>query len=71
MKQGIHPDYHEIKVTMTDGSSYVTRSTWGKQGDDMTLLIDPHNHPAYTGQRRVVDQAGRLEKFNRKYGRKK
>ena len=71
MKQGIHPDYHDIKVVITDCTSYVTRSTWGKEGDEMTLLIDPKTHPAYTGQRKILDQAGRMEKFNQKYGRKK
>lgn len=69
MKQGIHPDYHTIKVVMTDGTEYETRSTWGKEGDTMQLLIDPKNHPAYTGQRRMLDQAGRMEKFNKKFGR--
>ena len=41
MKDGIHPDYHEITVTMTDGSSYKTRSTYGKEGDTLRLEIDP------------------------------
>lgn len=70
-KQGIHPDYHQIKVVMTDGTEFFTRSTYGKEGDVMTLSIDPKTHPAYTGQRKVMDQAGRMEKFNQKYGRKK
>ena len=70
MKKDIHPDYHTIKVVMTDGTTYETRSTWGKEGDEMKLLIDPKSHPAYTGQHRVLDQAGRMEKFNQKYGRK-
>ena len=70
MKQGIHPEYHTIKVVMTDGSTYETRSTYGKEGDELKLLIDPKTHPAYTGQRRVLDQAGRMERFNQRYGRK-
>jgi len=37
-----HPDYHFIKVVMTDGTEYQTRSTWGKEGDTMTLEIDPN-----------------------------
>ena len=41
MKKDIHPDYHTIKVQMTDGTVYETRSTWGKEGDTMTLDIDP------------------------------
>ena len=41
MKADIHPDYHMIKVVMTDGTEYETRSTWGAEGDTMTLEIDP------------------------------
>src|SRR3712207_9147897 len=48
MKQGIHPDYHEITVVMTDGTSYHTRSTYGKAGDTLRLEIDPKSHPAWT-----------------------
>ena len=44
-----HPDYHHIRVVMTDGSEYVTRSTWGKEGDVLNLDIDPRTHPAWTG----------------------
>jgi large subunit ribosomal protein L31 len=49
MKDKIHPDYHTIKVVMTDGTEYMTRSTWGKEGDTMNLDIDPSTHPAWTG----------------------
>ena len=41
MKSGIHPDYHTITIQLTDGTTYQTRSTWGKEGDTMTLDIDP------------------------------
>ena len=41
MKKGIHPDYHEIEVVMTDGSSFKTKSTWGKPSDTLKLEIDP------------------------------
>jgi len=44
MKEGIHPDYHEITVVMTDGSSYKTRSTYGKAGDTLRLDIDSKSH---------------------------
>ncbi|MDD9919393.1 MAG: 50S ribosomal protein L31 [Alphaproteobacteria bacterium] len=70
MKQDIHPQRHLIKVIMTDGTEFETHSTWGKEGDEMKLLIDPKTHPAYTGQRKVLDQAGRMEKFNQRYRRK-
>ena len=49
MKADIHPDYHMIKVVMTDGTEYETRSTWGAEGDVMRLDIDPKSHPAWTG----------------------
>ena len=50
MKKGIHPDYHMISVKMTDGTIFQTRTTWGKEGDQMALDIDPLAHPAWTGQ---------------------
>ena len=46
MKKDIHPDYHEITIQMTDGSTFTTRSTWGSAGDTMKLDIDPKTHPA-------------------------
>jgi large subunit ribosomal protein L31 len=68
MKQDIHPDYHTIKVVMTDGSEFVTRSTWGKEGDVMHLDIDPKSHPAWTGgQQQLVDRGGRLSRFQKKF----
>lgn len=71
MKKGIHPDYHPIEVTMTDGTKFTTRTTWGAEGDKLTLVIDPKNHPAYTGERKIVDSMGRMEKFRMKYGQGK
>ncbi|TIR14247.1 MAG: 50S ribosomal protein L31, partial [Mesorhizobium sp.] len=57
MKTDIHPDYHTIKVVMTDGTEYMTRSTWGKEGDTMNLDIDPTTHPAWTGgQQTLLDR---------------
>ena len=49
MKKDIHPDYHQIRVVMTDGTDYLTRSTYGKEGDTLHLDIDPKTHPAWTG----------------------
>ncbi len=58
MKKDIHPDYHEITVLMTDGTSYKTRSTYGKAGDTLHLEVDSKSHPAWTGgQQRLVDTA--------------
>jgi large subunit ribosomal protein L31 len=68
MKKDIHPDYHNITVEMTDGSTYQTRSTYGKEGDTLKLDIDPRTHPAWTGgNTHLVDSAGRVSKFNQKY----
>jgi len=67
MKKGVHPDYHEITVVMTDGSSFKTRSTWGKAGDTLRLDIDPKSHPAWTGVHRLVDSGGQLAKFQKRF----
>ncbi len=68
MKNDIHPDYHEINVVMTDGSTFKTRSTWGKEGDTMKLDIDSKSHPAWTGVHRLLDSGGQLAKFNKRFG---
>ena len=67
MKKDIHPDYHEITVVMTDGSSFKTRSTWGKPGATMKLDIDPKSHPAWTGIHRLMDTGGQLAKFKNRF----
>ena len=68
MKADTHPDYHTITIKMTDGSTYETRSTWGKPGDQMSLDIDPLAHPAWTGQSaKLMDTGGRVSKFKNKY----
>ena len=68
MKKDIHPQYHMITVKMTDGSTYETRSTWGKEGDSMSLDIDPLNHPAWQGGSQQVVERGQLDKFQSKFG---
>ncbi len=69
MKSGTHPDYHPITVVMTDGTKFVTRSTYGKSGDTLNLDIDPKSHPAWTGgQQGLVDRGGRVSRFNQKFG---
>lgn len=67
MKENLHPDYHEITVIMTDGTQFVTRSTYGKAGDKLHLDIDPKTHPAWTGTHRMVDRGGQLAKFNKRF----
>src|SRR5271156_2666084 len=67
MKKDGHPDYHEIIVIMTDGTEFVTRSTYGKAGDKLHLDIDPKTHPAWTGMHRMVDRGSQLAKFNKRF----
>lgn len=67
MRKEGHPDYHEITVVMTDGSQFVTRSTYGKAGDKLHLDIDPKTHPAWTGMHRAISRGGQLDKFNKRF----
>jgi large subunit ribosomal protein L31 len=68
MKTGIHPDYHTIKVVMTNGTEYFTRSTLGKEGDTLNLDIDPSTHPAWTGgTQHMLDRGGRVSRFNSRF----
>jgi large subunit ribosomal protein L31 len=69
VKQDIHPDYHMITVQMTDGTQFQTRSTWGKEGDLMTLDIDPLAHPAWIGGKGgMLDAGGQVARFNKRFG---
>jgi len=69
MKTGIHPDYHEINVIMTDGTAFKTRSTYGKEGATLRLDVDPKTHPAWTGgAQRLMDTGGQLSRFNKRFG---
>ncbi len=64
-----HPEYHFIKVVMTDGTEFTTRSTWGKEGDTLNLDIDPTTHPAWTGgEQKLMDRGGRVSRFNSRFG---
>jgi large subunit ribosomal protein L31 len=67
MKQGIHPDYHEITVHCACGSNFQTRST--KKGD-LNIEICSECHPFFTGKQKLIDTAGRVDRFNKRYGKK-
>jgi large subunit ribosomal protein L31 len=67
MKAEIHPDYPEATVSCACGSSFTTRSTRGS----FTVDICSECHPFYTGRQKVMDAAGRIERFQKKYGTKK
>jgi large subunit ribosomal protein L31 len=64
MKTGIHPDYRRVKITCVCGNVLETRST---EGRDFTIEICSNCHPFYTGKQKLVDSAGRVERFRRKY----
>jgi large subunit ribosomal protein L31 len=66
MKLGIHPEYLRCAVTCACGNTFETRSTV----DNLQVEVCSNCHPFYTGTQRLVDTAGRIERFNRKYGRK-
>ena len=65
MKQGIHPDYQEVNVSCACGNSFRTRST---HKGDIRLEICSNCHPFFTGKQKLVDSAGRVERFLKRYG---
>ena len=67
MKPDIHPNYADITVTCSCGESFKTRSTLGQ---DLTVEVCSQCHPFYTGKQKMLDTAGRVDRFNRKYGMK-
>lgn len=68
MKKDIHPEYHLIDVKLTNGEILKMKSTWGKEGDQLSLDIDPSVHPAWTGGgTRLMDTGGRVSKFKKKF----
>lgn len=69
MKKGLHPNYREIEVVMTDGSTFKTRSCYAD--DRMVLEIDSKSHPFFTGKQVLVDTAGRVDRFNKRFARTK
>lgn len=68
MKADIHPKYKEIKVTCSCGNTFVTRSTIDKK--ELHLDICSNCHPFYTGKQKIIDTAGRVDRFKQKYGNK-
>jgi large subunit ribosomal protein L31 len=77
MKQGIHPEYKEVVIKdMASGHTFLTRSTSvpketiefeGKDYPVIKVEVSSKSHPFFTGQERIMDTAGRIEKFNRRY----
>jgi len=67
MKQDTHPQYNEVSVTCSCGNEFKTNSTLGKTELHIESCSDCH--PFYTGKQRIVDTAGRVDKFNKRYQR--
>jgi large subunit ribosomal protein L31 len=65
MKQGIHPDYMETRVTCSCGNTFTTRSV----KPELHVELCNQCHPFYTGKQKLVDTGGRVERFQRKYSR--
>lgn len=66
MKPEIHPNYNEISVICACGSTFQTRST---MGEDLHIEICSACHPFFTGKQKLVDTAGRVDRFNKRYAR--
>jgi large subunit ribosomal protein L31 len=67
MKTDIHPKYKELHVTCACGNKFVTQSTMHK---DLFLEVCDQCHPFYTGKQKIVDTAGRVDRFKQRYGQK-
>jgi large subunit ribosomal protein L31 len=65
MKADIHPKYAEIKATCSCGNVIITRSTIGR---DILVDVCAACHPFYTGKQKIVDSAGRVDRFNKRFG---
>ena len=64
MKKDIHPNYAEVTVTCGCGNTFVTRSTAPK----IAVEVCANCHPFFTGKQKLIDTAGRVERFRQKYG---
>ncbi|MEM8844068.1 MAG: 50S ribosomal protein L31 [Pseudomonadota bacterium] len=68
MKPDIHPEYKTVTVTCSCGNSFETNSTYA--ADSMHIDVCATCHPFYTGKQKIVDTAGQVDKFKRRYGKK-
>ncbi|MGM0631718.1 MAG: 50S ribosomal protein L31 [Pseudomonadota bacterium] len=68
MKAEIHPEYKDIKATCSCGNVIETRSTIGK---DILIEVCSNCHPFYTGKQKIMDTAGRVDRFNKRFGNRK
>jgi len=70
MKKGIHPDYKEITVVLSDGTEMKTRSTMNLDEGVFKSEVDSKNHPFYNKNQKLQKKAGRIDRFNRRYKKK-
>lgn len=70
MKQGIHPEYKEITVVLSDGTEFKTRSTMDPNNGVYKSEVDSKNHPFYTDNMKLQKKADRIDRFNKRYGNK-
>lgn len=66
MKPDIHPSYQKVRVTCSCGNSFETRSTMGQE---IHVEVCSACHPFFTGKQKIMDTAGQVDKFRRRYGR--
>jgi large subunit ribosomal protein L31 len=66
MKASIHPDYHEVTVKCSCGNDFKTRSTY--EGEELHVEVCAECHPFYTGKQKILDTAGQVDKFRRRFG---
>jgi large subunit ribosomal protein L31 len=66
MKNDIHPNYHEVAVSCSCGNNFAINSTLAD--DSLQVDVCSKCHPFYTGKQKIMDTAGRVDKFNKKFG---
>jgi len=69
MRPDIHPNYHDVKVSCSCGNTFDTRSTYAK--DALSIEVCSQCHPFFTGKQKILDSAGQIDKFNKRFGGKK
>ena len=69
MKQGIHPEYQDVKVVCSCGAQFTTRST--APSGTITADVCSACHPFYTGKQKILDTGGRVARFEQRYGKRK
>lgn len=67
MKNDIHPDYKQVAVNCSCGNSFETRSTY--HGESLHIDVCAKCHPFYTGKQKILDTAGQVDKFRKRYGK--